>query len=76
MHDFGGIRKAHELSQRVECPAGVCSPPLGMGFYFKDMSLGVPTVAQAQRVLNPVSTHEDAGLIPHLVQWVKDLELL
>ena len=33
----------------------------------------VPVVAQ--RVKNPTSVHENAGLIPGLAQWVKDLTL-
>ena len=39
-------------------------PPL------KNAKTGVPIVTQ--QVKNPASTHEDAGSIPDLAQWVKD----
>ena len=35
---------------------------------------GVPVVTQW--VMNPANIHEDAGLIPGLDQWLKDLALL
>ena len=37
------------------------------------LHLGVPTVAQWVKKLT--SIHEDVGLIPGFVQWVKDLML-
>ena len=36
-------------------------------------NIGVPIVAQG--VKNPISIHKDAGSIPGLTQWVKDLAL-
>ena len=39
----------------------------------EDSSLGVPIVAQ--QVKNLTSIHQDAGLIPGLTQWIKDLAL-
>ena len=39
----------------------------------KHCECGVP--GGAQQVKNPASIHENAGLIPVLAQWVKDLAL-
>ena len=36
----------------------------------KKLKMGVPVMTQ--RLTNPSSIHEDAGLIPGLTQWVKD----
>ena len=35
--------------------------------------MGIAIVAQ--QVKNPTSIHEDAGLIPGLTHWIKDLAL-
>ena len=42
--------------------------------YCKVMTSGIPIVAQ--QVKNPISIHEDTGLIPGLAQWVKDTAFL
>ena len=39
----------------------------------KKPSIGV--LMEAQQVKNPTSMHEDAGLIPDLTKWVKDMVL-
>ena len=43
------------------------------GAYFLKYSQGVPVVAQ--QLPNPTRAHENAGSIPCLAQWVKDLVL-
>ena len=48
-------------------------PLLSIKIHFNTALMGVPIVAQW--VKNPTSIHEDAGSIPGLDQWVKDLTL-
>ena len=40
----------------------------------KKRKYGVPIMPQG--LTNPTSIHEDAGSVPGLTQWVKDLALL
>ena len=50
-------------------PKNLCMPWV----WAKKKKIGIPIVAQ--RVVNPISIHEDVGLILGPAQWVKDLAL-
>ena len=46
----------------------------GVNLHLRRHKFGVPTMTQ--QVTNPTSIPEDAGSIPGLMKWVKDLALL
>ena len=44
-----------------------------MEWWVKNLTAGIPVVTR--RIKNLTSIHEEAGWIPDLAQWVKDLVL-
>ena len=62
-------------TQELVRPGLIWDSPMGCSFtqergHRKQASPGVPIVAQ--QVKNPTSIHENAGLIPRLILWVKN----